>query len=228
MDEVEIETGIPPIGERAPPKPRLTLRVVSRRILNALPDAITASLFLATWIAPRLFSPEQIVSVQAIMGMEFLVMHSGIILYIATQAAPNKGVNTPLLLVIPIYLLFALMLASGTHNIWLFWMFVWLQGNRLWAMSRLKVSESERAKTALGLSCIGMVFWMLCLMVSVVLPLPPFGLSRQVMESMQLTPFVPKSPYALQMFGLLYFGLRAAFKLRVDYNSADDDAGKGS
>jgi hypothetical protein len=219
-----MQTDASPLAESAPPKPRLTLRALSLRVVHALPDAITASLFLATWIAPRLFSPEQIIGVQAIMGMEFLVMHSGIILYIAAQAVPNKGVNTPLLIVIPIYLLFALVLASGSHNIWLFWSFVWLQGNRLWLASQLKVRESERAKTAFGLSCIGLVFWMLCLMVSVVLPLPPFGQTRQVMESMHLAPFVAKSPYALQLFGLLYFGLRAAFKLRVDYDSADDGA----
>jgi len=219
MNESEMQTEAP---LSAPSKPRMTLRALSLRIVRALPDVITAGLFLATWIAPRLFSPEQIIGVQAIMGMEFLVMHSGIILYIAAQAVPSKRANMPLLVVIPFYLLFALFLASGTHNIWLFWSFVWLQGNRLWLASQLKVRESERAKTALGLSCIGMVFWMLCLMVSVVLPLPPFGQTRQVMESMQLTPFVPKSPYALQMFGLLYFGLRAAFKLRVDYNSDDD------
>jgi hypothetical protein len=190
---------------------------VTLRIAHALPDAITAGLFLAIWINPYWFSLAQIRSAFAAIGMEILIAVVTIFLFMASIGIKEQSNGLPVLKIfMGVFLLFAAGFASSLGTIWAFWMFVWLIGHRLWWLSHAGIRNEEMAKTVFGLACLSLIALMLC-GVGLVLPTPPLGYTTEAIQSMGLPVVSEKRPHAVLPYAFLYYSVRAAANFIVDW-----------
>jgi hypothetical protein len=206
------------------------MQKVPQRIAHALPDAITAGLFLAIWINPHWFSLAQIQSAFAAIGMEILIAVVTIFLFLASIGIKVQSKGLPVLkILMGVFLLCAAGFARSL-GIWGFWMFVWLVGHRLWWLSRAGIRNEEMAKTVFGLACLSMIALMLC-GIALVLPTPPLGYTAEAIRSMGLPVVSEKQPHAVLPYAFLYYSVRAAAKFIVDWGlgldpSSEDDGQK--
>ena len=202
------------------------MRTVVPRVLAALPDAITAAVFLIAWIAPAIPGPEYIGNLMLTMLIEFIVMHSSAFYSgIAADSADSPIKRTLWLIGLSVfYLGFVAAFAFAFDRTWPLFAFAWLFVSRfihLWVRPTGGTAQSERMMAIWAASAFTYVIGAIA---TVVLPLPALGITPDVIRSMHL----PGSgewidrPYTVLAFGTLYFGVQAWVK----YALSGSDAGK--
>jgi hypothetical protein len=191
-----------------------------RRLFSAAPDAVTALVFAAAWVAPLHWGRDLVGNLMLVMMLEFLVVHSGGFIGMAV-VNPEVGRRAKTLAVLgfgAFYMLFALAFALAFHRLWAVWAFTWLLGSKLatvWLSPAAPTREVERQKSLWGLS---VALYVLGVFVTVILPLPRLGITPEVVAQLGIpgSGLWVERPHTVIAFGLLYFGALAAVKARLD------------
>ena len=192
------------------------MRTVVPRVLAALPDAITATVFLIAWIAPSIPGPEYVKNLMLTMLIEFIVMHSSAFYSgIAADSDDSRLKRTLWLIGLSaFYLAFVAGFALAFDSTWPLFAFAWLFASRfvqLWVHPAESGAEAGRMMTLWGASAFTYVIGAIA---TVMLPLPALGITPDFISSMRL----PGSgewidrPYTVLAFGTLYFGVQAWVK----------------
>ncbi len=192
------------------------MRNVLPRLLAGLPDAVTAALFLITWIDPSIPGPEYVKNLMLVMLIEFIVMHSSA--FYSVIASDNGGPRIKRSLCLTglsvFYLAFVAAFAFLFDSTWPLFAFAWLFISRfihLWVNPAQSGAEAGRMMTLWSTSALT---YLTGAIATVTLPLPEFGITPDVIRSMHLPgsgEWVDR-PYTVLAFGTLYFSVQAWVK----------------
>ena len=184
------------------------------RLFAALPDTITAMIFLSAWIAPARFGPEQIIALMLTMVVELLVMHSGgFYATVMDDDETRMFMRVAMLVVLStFYLLFVLFIASIMDSLWVLGAFAWLLFGRF--VHLFAVPTQNRKADAARLHSLWVASMLTyfggALLIALVQP-PALGITQEVIASLHLSgnAGVVHKPYLVLAFGVFYFGVQA-------------------
>lgn len=185
------------------------------RYLAALPDAITAALFVAAWTTPALLGPRYVANLMLVMLIEFIVMHSsGFYAGLAASDASRLKRLAALCALTAFYATFIAAFALVFASAWPLLAFGWLFVSRfahIWTHPVESGAETQRAMLQWVASA---VTYVLGAILTVMLPLPHFGITAEFIASMHLTGSGEwiERPYTVLAFGALYFAMQAWVK----------------
>jgi hypothetical protein len=187
-----------------------------QRLANALPDAITAGVFLYAWIAPLDWRKTLVAGLMLVMVVEFILIHSAPFLgsiVLARDEALKKRLRIFAGLTV-FYSLFIGGFALGFKSWWPVFAFTWLIAAKLVSMvtdMRHTQRQKQRMRGYWGVSAL---FYLLAVFATLFLAVPELGITRHG------TAYgIPGSgewvshPHTVIAAGFLYFGLLAATKL---------------
>ena len=195
------------------------------RAFVALPDAISAAVFLTAWIAPTLLGPEVVKDLMLTMLIEFIVIHSsGFYAVISGLEGTRRGARLIMLTGLTcFYLLFVLAFSYGFGSIWPIFAFGWLFVSRfahIW-IHPLRLSR-ETGRMMLMWAASGATY-VVGVFVTVFLPLPHFGVTPEFVAAMHLAgkgEWISR-PYTVLAFGAFYFAAQAWVKYALAGTAAD-------
>lgn len=188
--------------------------IVLRQIFAALPDALSAGVFLAAWLFPLHWGNALVGNLLLVMLLEFIVVHSSGFLgmtVLDTSASRARRVLAVLGFG-AFYLSFVLAFAFIFQRTWAIWAFSWLLVSKLASIwFEPSTAESARQQQLWALSA---VCYVLGAFATTLLPLPRLGITPEVVSQLGLpgSGLWVEQPQKVVAFGLLYFGLLAAAK----------------
>jgi hypothetical protein len=183
------------------------------RLFAALPDAITAAVFLIAWVAPTIPGPEYVTNLTLVMLIEFIVMHSsGFYAGIAASGELARGKRALMLTGLTgLYLTFIVAFALAFASTWPIFAFAWLFASRFIHIWTHPVQSADETARMLQLWAVSVVAYIFGALATVFLPLPRLGMTPQFVASMHLSgsgEWIDR-PYTVLAFGLLYFAAQA-------------------
>ena len=145
-----------------------------RSALAALPDALTALVFLAAWIAPLHWGRELVGNLMLVMLLEFLVVHSGgFIGQVVLSPAVSRAAKTAAVVGFgAFYMIFVLAFSLAFHRPWAVAAFTWLLFGKLvtvWLSPVPPAREVQRQKLLWGVS---VMLYLAGVFATTLLPLP--------------------------------------------------------
>jgi hypothetical protein len=198
------------------------------RIFGALPDAVTSFIFLVAWITPTALGPQWVQDLMLTMLIEFVVMHSSVFYGAIVGGAPGARGTRSLLLVglTAFYMLFIVGFSFAFKSTWPIFAFGWLFMSRfanIWIHPQLSTGATTAMASQWAASA---VFYLVGVFVTLLLPLPSLGLTREFVASMHLSGSGAwiDHPHIVIAFGALYFGAQSWFKFYVASKASADDA----
>lgn len=188
------------------------------RALRALPDALTASCFLALWFSPLLFGEHGVRNGMLIMLVEFMLIHASVFLgHTAFSSEIDRGKKVKMLAVFAaFYSIFIAAFSLAFGQWWPLLAFSWLLLSKFsLALSRNPASNEIRERmmyewVVSNIAYLGGVF------LTLFIPLPMLGITDAVLDSLDLpgSGFWVDKPHQLIAFGFLYFAVLALTKWR--------------
>ena len=199
------------------------------RMVGAVPDALTAVIFLVAWVAPTALGPPWVKDLMLTMLIEFIVMHSGVFYASIIGGSAQARATRSLFLVglTAFYMLFIIGFSLAFKSTWPIVAFGWLFVSRfanIWIHPQL----SERATAAVASQwAASAIFYIVGVFATLLLPLPSLGLTREFVASMHLTGSGVwiDHPHTVIAFGALYFAAQAWFKYYVASKASAGDVG---
>jgi hypothetical protein len=187
-------------------------RIGPGSIAAAAPDAFLATLFLATWLAPRRIGLFRIQELLLIVLLEFIVLHSAAFMGEVAWSSPSR--TTRALRVIGLgvfYTAFVAAFAMAFGQWWPVPAFWALTANRLLGVvfaRAPKGQERERVRRDWG---IGVALYLIAVGATTLLPVPRLGLGAAVAEELALpgSGLWIEQPHRVVAAGFLYFLGRA-------------------
>ncbi len=188
--------------------------IVLHRLFAALPDSISAVVFLAAWLFPLRWGNALVSNLLLVMLLEFIVVHSsGFLGMTVLDGSASRSRKVLAVLGFGVfYLCFVLAFAFIFQRTWAIWAFSWLLLSKLATIwFEPSTAESTRQQQLWALSA---VCYVLGAFATTLLPLPRLGLTSEVVSQLGLpgSGLWVEQPHKVVAFGLLYFGLLAAAK----------------
>lgn len=188
------------------------------RLLSAVPDTLTAMLFLIVWVAPLHFGESSVRNGMLIMLVEFILVHaSG---FIGAQLLGTRKTSREKFLFVAgfglFYLIFISAWAWSFRQWWPFLAFGWLLVGKFTTSMDARLPSDERklrmqSDWALGaLAYIGGVF------ATILLPVPRLGITPDIISQLDLPGggMWIDEPQRVIAFGVIYFGVLAWVKFK--------------
>ena len=185
------------------------------RVFAALPDALTALVFIVAWIAPGVAGPQRVKNLMLTMLIEFIVMHSSAF-YAAILGMDNLGRAQRTLFLAGLsafYLLFIVAFSFAFDSTWPIWAFGWLLASSFWHLWITPAQAGNEATRLLGSWAISAAAYIGGVFLTIFLPLPSLGITPAVIASLHISPNTPglwiEKPWIVLAFGAFYFGVLA-------------------
>ena len=193
------------------------MRLSVNRLFAALPDAITACVYLTAWIDPAIVGAPAIKNLMLTMLIEFLVVHSSG--FYAGIAGSNLGRMRVLLFggLGAFYMGFILAFAKAFDSVWPIFAFGWLFVCRFFHLWMRPAQTARETESQLGLWAASVATYVLGGVATVMLPLPALGITPEFIAAMHLPgrgEWVAR-PYTVLAFGTLYFAVQAFAKYKA-------------
>jgi len=195
------------------------VRLTVPQLFAALPDAITAVLFLTAWIAPSALGPEYVTNLTLVMLIEFVVMHSSAFYAVlaANSSVPRSRRVAMLSGLTVFYFMFIAAFAFIFHSLWPIIAFAWLFASRfahIWAQPVQSGTDTQRMMMLWAAS--GFTY-IIGAVLTALLPLPRLGISPEFVASMHLSGsgVWVEQPYTVLAFGAIYFAVQARVKYAI-------------
>jgi hypothetical protein len=195
------------------------MRLTVPQLFAALPDAITAVLFLTAWIAPSALGPEYVTNLTLVMLIEFVVMHSSAFYaLLAANSGVSRSRRVAMLSGLTVfYFTFIAAFAIIFHSLWPIFAFAWLFASRfahIWAQPVQSSADTQRMMMLWAAS--GFTY-IIGAILTALLPLPRLGISPEFVASMHLSGsgVWVERPYTVLAFGAIYFTVQAWVKYAI-------------
>lgn len=194
------------------------------RIASALPDALTATFFLAVWLMPLRFGDGMVRTAVLIMLIEFITVHaSGFLGGMALNSSAARGKRLLMLLGLGLfYSGFVAAFVFAFDQWWPIAAFGWLLLSKFSRVLFGAATPRQDAEAQLSLWAASVAFYVLGVMLTVFLPLPRLGVTEAILPQLGLpgSGLWVEQPHRLLAFGMLYFAALAAVKLALDARPA--------
>jgi hypothetical protein len=194
------------------------MRLSVNRLFAALPDAITAGVFLTTWIDPSIAGPATIKNLMLTMLMEFLVVHSGGFYAGIAAADVSRSKRVMLLTGLSLfYVIFIGAFAAAFDSPWPIFAFAWLFVCRFFHLWMRPGQAARETDNQIILWAASVATYVLGGIATVMLPLPALGITPEFVASMHLPGSGEwvRRPYTVLAFGTLYFAVQAFAKYKA-------------
>jgi hypothetical protein len=187
----------------------------ANRLFAALPDALTATIFLWTWIDPsQIGGGERVKQLMLVMLFEFIVMHSSAMIGSLVIGSANVYAKILSMLGLSVvYTLFVVVFAFAFSSYWPIWVFAWLFVCRfsfLITHRSVGADAAKRMQNSWGYSALTYV---LGVFATTFLPLPRLGITPEVVQAMHLSTNMSgewiNRPWIVLAFGAFYFAVMA-------------------
>ncbi len=187
-----------------------------QRLANALPDAVTAGIFLSAWIAPLAWRETLVAELMLVMLVEFVLIHSAPFLgsIILASGEPLKKRIKSFAGFTVLYSVFIAGFALDFKSWWPVIAFTWLISAKLVPLlTGMEHSERDTQRMR-GYWGVSVGFYLLAAFATLFLPVPEFGIVQHGSAY-----GIPGSgewvsrPYIVIAAGFLYFGSLALTKL---------------
>jgi hypothetical protein len=190
-----------------------------QRLLAALPDAITAAVFLTAWVAPTRFGPDYVRNLTLVMAMEFIVIHSSVFYAViagvdvarAKRIAWLAGLSS-------IYLVFVFGFAIEYKSSWPVLAFAWLFVSRFLHVLLNPVSREVEAKRMVNMWAVSVVAYLFGAFTVNLVTVPELGMTSAFVSSMMQsgsTGWSSGGPHTTLAFGSIYFSILALAKFAI-------------
>ena len=119
------------------------------RIVAAAPDVALGLTMILTWIAPQLLGPGKATYAAQLMTLEFVVVHSAVIVGYLGTISRSRIVNGALIIGISaLYSMLAILVGRASNSLWPLWSFWGLTLNRLFSLVGNRVARREEGGEA--------------------------------------------------------------------------------
>ena len=194
-----------------------------QRLLAALPEGITAAVFLTAWVAPTRFGPVYVRNLTLVMAMEFIVIHSSIFYAVIAGVDVARGTRIKWLAALTsLYLVLVFGFAIQYKSSWPIFAFAWLFVSRFMHVWIDPVSSEVEAKRMVNMWAVSVVAYLFGAFTTILVPLPSLGMDSRFISSMMQsggTGWSSGETHTTLAFGSLYFSILAVAKFAMG-NSA--------
>ncbi|HZX91658.1 MAG TPA: hypothetical protein VFE67_13540 [Rudaea sp.] len=192
---------------------------ILQRLLAALPDAITAAVFLTAWVAPTRFGPVYVRDLTLVLAMEFIVIHSSVFYAIIVGVDVARGKRIAWLAGLSsLYLVFVFGFAIEYKSSWPVFAFAWLFVSRFLHVWISPASGEAEGARMVKLWAVSVVAYLFGAFTAILVPLPSLGMTSAFISSMMQsggTGWSSGETHTTLAFGLLYFSILAAAKFAL-------------
>jgi len=212
-----------------------------QRLLAALPDTITAAVFLLAWVTPTRLGPDYVRDLMLVMAIEFIVIHSSVFYAVIAAVKTTRARRIAWLAALSsLYLVFVFGFSIQYRSSWPIFAFAWLFVSRflhLWINPSSSEVEGARMVKLWAVSVVAYLFGGFTVNL---VPLPRLGMTSDFISSMMQSGgsgWSSGEAHTTLAFGLLYFSILAAAKLamrdsassraRTDERNRSDGSGRG-
>ena len=183
----------------------------------ACPDLVLGVVFLLVWLEPERFAPDMIRGFMLLMLLEFIVVHSGGFAgSVMLSDKPRMQKVQSLGLLGGFYTLFVGGFSLAFHTWWPLLSFWGLMVNRMMSVLLGQAEKGdERAFLQRGWAA-GAVFYLCFIFATVLLPVPRFGVTDEVLRAVDLPGegLWVDQPWRVLAFGFLYFTATGLSEMR--------------
>ncbi len=188
------------------------------RYLAGVPDAVTAACFLLLWMSPFAFGESGVRNAMLVMLVEFILVHAAGVLggIVFNDGATRARRFLAIAGMGLFYLVFVGAFALAFKAWWPFLAFGWLLVGKFvlaFDPSRTSTQRREQMMQRWGVT---VLFYLLGVFATVMLPLPRFGIAAEVVPRLGLggSGLWVEKPHTVIAFGAIYFGLLAWHAVR--------------
>lgn len=185
-------------------------------VFAAGPDLLLSAVFVYTWFSPMAFDPQMVRRLTAVVLLEFVVMHSAPLSgMIALSGAARSRKAMALVGLGAFYLMFAGGFALAFGSLWPVVSFVSLMLNRLLGVLVHAVPQGAYARYLGSVWVIGAVTYILGVALTAVLPVPPLGVTPEVVAAQQynMRGLWIDQPHRALAFGAFYFAIVGVWEI---------------
>jgi hypothetical protein len=190
-----------------------------QRLLAALPEAITAAVFLIAWVTPARFGPDYVRDLTLVMAMEFIVIHSSVFYAVIAGVDIARGKRIMWLAGLScIYLVFVFGFAIGYKSTWPIFAFAWLFASRFVHVWLSPVSSEVEAKRMVNMWAVSVVAYLFGAFTVNLVTIPNLGMTSTFESSMMEsggTGWSSGGAHTTLAFGLMYFCILALAKFAM-------------
>lgn len=189
-------------------------------LVAALPDSLTALYFLSVWINPAWLGIHGVRNGMLIMLVEFILVHASGFLgarMFAEDTSRRKKLAS-LIAFGAFYLVFIAAWACTFRQWWPFLAFGWLLAGKFTRLAGFAVNDAGVKRRMQSDWTLGVMAYLLGVFVTILLPMPHFGITPEVVSSLDLPGSGEwvREPHRVIAFGLIYFSSLAWLKWK-DY-----------
>ena len=190
-----------------------------QRLLAALPEAITAAVFMIAWVTPTRLGPAYVKDLTLVMAMEFVVIHSSIFYAVIAGVDIPRGKRIAWLAGLSsMYLVFVFGFAVGYKSTWPIFAFAWLFASRFLHVWLSPVSSEVEAKRMVNMWAVSVVAYLFGAFTVNLVAIPKLGMTSAFESSMMQSGGAGWSsggPHTTLAFGLMYFSILAFAKFAL-------------
>lgn len=197
-------------------RPPATRNVISR-VAGALPDAVTAGMFVFAWFSP-LAVDGLVRNLALVMIVEFLLVHATGF-YSAFILGGERGARRKLPILAGLtafYSLFIVVWSLIFGEWWPLLIFGWLLVGKLQWLRAAPGERKDMLLPAMAVWAASVVFYLLAVMMGLLLPLPYFGITPDIVPLLEMSGSGEwlERPQTVIASGVIYFFLLAFSKFK--------------
>lgn len=190
-----------------------------QRLLAALPDAITAAVFLIAWLTPTRLGPDYVRDLTLVLAIEFVVIHSSIFYAVIAAAEVPRARRIKWLAGLScVYVVLVLGFSIKAASSWPILAFAWLFISRFLHLWTNRSSSDAEGLRMVRLWAVSVAAYLFGAITSHLAPLPPLGMTSDFISSMMQsggTGWISGEAHTSLAFGLLYFSILSAAKFAM-------------
>lgn len=187
--------------------------------LGAVPDAITAAVFLSLWMAPLWLGPRAVSNALLTMLVEFVLVHAAGMLggLLESRAHSRRAQVVALLGFGLLYAAFIAAFALAFGEWWPVVVFAWLLLGKVQDLFSTSPADPQHRQQRQAMWALQVVAYLAAVFATVLLPIPRLGLTEAIQPQLGLTGsgLWVEQPQTVVVGGALYFGILAWVKWRA-------------
>lgn len=179
------------------------------RLMTAAPDLLIATVYLTTWISPRLFGDDTVQHLLFIILFEFIILHSASVLVAVLLGGFGDKKGSGCLVVISLfYLVFAVGFSVVIKAWWPVVAIVALTANRVQTLWQ-KPRDNRRTRTHVIVTwALTFGFYFFLFIAVNLIPWPRLGIDDAIVDALmaQGSGSLVEAPQTALALGLIYYG----------------------
>lgn len=206
------------------PSECLIIKALFARILAALPDAVTATVFLGLWVAPQYFGAGAVGNGMLVMLVEFVLLHAAILVplgvaWVATRYKTDRSLIAAIVGIAAFYLLFLGAFSYAFGAWWPLLAFAWTMLAKFTVALPIASAKRGAGSRQGAVWLVSVLAYLGLAFLTLLLPLPELGIAGHDGSVLGIPDGASgawvSNPHKVIAFGFLYFTILAYSKWKL-------------